>query len=45
MIDDQTGWDLLVESVLWNSSAWIEKNDGTDKNVKDQFLIKGNVTE
>jgi len=44
-IDDKPVWDVLVESVLWNSSAWIEKNDGSDKKVKEDYLLKGNVTE
>jgi len=37
---------------MWNSSARIEKNedygkkdDGTGKNVKDEWITKGNVTE
>jgi hypothetical protein len=30
---------------MWNSSAWIEKNDGKDKMVTDEYLTKGNVTE
>ena len=40
-----SAWQLLVEGVLWNSSARIEKNDGSDKDVTDEFLTKGNVTE
>jgi len=34
-----------MEGVLWNSSARIEKNDGTDPNIKDEYVTKGNVTE
>ena len=36
---------MLVESIMWNSSARIEKNDGSDKEVTDEYLTKGNVTE
>lgn len=32
-------WDSLVEGVLWNSSAWIEKNE------EGVYEAKGNVTE
>jgi len=35
----------LIEGVLWNSSAWIEKNDGKDPNVTEEYVTKGNVTE
>ena len=31
--------------MLWNSSARIEKNDGSDKLITDEFVLKGNVTE
>ena len=41
----QSVWDMLVEGVLWNSSARIEKNDGQDKNITDEWVTKGNVTE
>lgn len=44
-IDSDSVWKLLVEGVMWNSSARIEKNDGKDKDVKDPFVTKGNVTE
>ena len=30
---------------MWNSSAWIEKNDGKDKKQTDEYMTKGNVTE
>ena len=30
---------------MWNSSAWIEKNDGKDKKQTDEYVTKGNVTE
>ena len=39
------GWNTIVESVLWNASAWLEENDGKDPNIKDKFVTKGNVTE
>ena len=44
-INGQSVWEFLMEGVMWNSSARIEKNDGSDKEVKDEFLTKGNVTE
>lgn len=44
-IQKQNGWDIIVESVLWNASAWLEENDGKDPKIKDKFLLKGNVTE
>jgi magnesium-transporting ATPase (P-type) len=40
-----TVWQHLVEGVLWNSSARLEVNDGKDKEVTDQFILRGNVTE
>ena len=43
--DGNTIWDLLLEGVLWNSSAWIEKNDGKDPNITSEYVTKGNVTE
>jgi len=36
----QTIWDTLIEGILWNSSAWIEKSKDTD-----QYYTMGNVTE
>lgn len=45
MIDGQSVWEFLTEGVMWNSSARIEKNDGKDKQITDEFLTKGNVTE
>jgi hypothetical protein len=30
---------------LWNSSARVEKNDGKDPEVKDEWITTGNVTE
>jgi len=30
---------------MWNSSARIEKNDGSNPEVKDEFILEGNVTE
>lgn len=44
-IKGQDGWSTIVESVLWNASAWLEENDGKDPNIKDKFVTKGNVTE
>ena len=44
-VGHKNAWDCLVEGVLWNSSARIEKNDGTDPEIKDEFVTKGNVTE
>jgi len=38
-------WNQLVEGVLWNSSARLERNDGSDPAVTEEFLTKGNVTE
>jgi Ca2+ transporting ATPase len=38
-------WSHLVEGVLWNSSARLEQNDGSDPLVTDQYLTRGNVTE
>jgi len=40
-----SAWDLLLKGVMWNSSARIEKNDGSDKDVTDEFITRGNVTE
>jgi Ca2+ transporting ATPase len=40
-----TTWSHLVEGVLWNSSARLEANDGSDPTVTDQYLTRGNVTE
>lgn len=36
---------MLIEGVLWNSSARIEKNDKKDENNSDEYVTKGNVTE
>lgn len=38
-------WNQLVEGVLWNSSARLEVNDGSDPEIKDQYITRGNVTE
>lgn len=35
----------MLEGILWNSSAWIEANDGKDPNITDEYVTKGNVTE
>jgi len=45
MINEQSVWEFLIEGVMWNSSARIEKNDGKDKQITDEYLTKGNVTE
>lgn len=42
---DQTIWDILFESIMWNSSAWLEKNDFKDPNIQTEWVTKGNVTE
>jgi len=39
-VQGQSVWDTLVDGVLWNSSAWIEKDEETG-----DFVTKGNVTE
>jgi len=44
-VGHKSAWECLVEGVLWNSSARIEKNDGKDCEVTDEFVTKGNVTE
>jgi len=41
----QSIWDIIVEAVMWNSSARVEKNDGKDPDVKDEWITTGNVTE
>lgn len=38
-------WTLLTEGVLFNSSARVQPNDGSDKTITDKFVTKGNVTE
>lgn len=41
-------WKFIYESIMWNSSARIEKNDGKDPNLPvstHPYLTKGNVTE
>lgn len=30
---------------MWNSSAWLEKNDFKDPNIQTEWVTKGNVTE
>jgi len=39
-VHGQSVWDTLVDGVLWNSSAWIEKDEESGK-----MVTKGNVTE
>lgn len=41
----KSAWDTMLEGILWNSSARIEKNDGSDPNVTSEYVTKGNVTE
>jgi magnesium-transporting ATPase (P-type) len=41
----QSVWKYLVEGVLWNSSARLEVNDGSDPNNKEPYITRGNVTE
>jgi len=46
--DGQSHWELLVEAVLWNSSARLERNDGKDEKkpvAKFPWVTAGNVTE
>lgn len=44
-VGHKTAWDCLSEGVLWNSSARIEKNDGKDPQITEEYVTKGNVTE
>lgn len=44
-VNYSTVWDLLAEGVLWNSSARIEKNNGANKLITDEYVLNGNVTE
>jgi magnesium-transporting ATPase (P-type) len=44
-VNGQNVWEFLCEGVMWNSSARVEKNDGSDPQIKDEYLTKGNVTE
>jgi len=45
MASGYSTWSLLVNGVMWNSSARIEKNDGSDNSNTDEYVTKGNVTE
>ena len=38
-------WDFIVQSVMLNSSARIEKNDGSNPTETAKFITTGNVTE
>jgi len=43
-------WNFIYESIMWNSSARLEKNDGSDPKINaktpvGQYFTKGNVTE
>lgn len=40
-----SAWKLLLEGVMWNSSAFLEKNDGSDPANTDPYVLRGNVTE
>lgn len=44
-INGQSAWEFLTEGVMWNSSARIEKNDGSDDKETGEYVTKGNVTE
>jgi P-type E1-E2 ATPase len=37
-VGNQSVWDIIIESVLWNSSARVEKNNGSDPNVTEPWL-------
>jgi len=36
---------MFVKGILWNSTARIEVNDGSDPQVTSPFVLRGNVTE
>jgi len=38
-------WDFIVQSVMLNSSARIEKNDGSNEAETGDYITTGNVTE
>ena len=38
-------FNSLREGILFNSSARIEINDGSDPKVTEEFMTRGNVTE
>jgi len=44
-VEGHSIWNMVLEAVLFNSTARIEKNDGKDQNVKEDYVTKGNVTE
>jgi len=44
-VSGKSAWQIILEAILWNSSARIEKNDGSDPNVTSKYVTKGNVTE
>lgn len=44
-VEGHSIWNMILEAVLFNSTARIEKNDGKDQNVKGDYVTKGNVTE
>ena len=45
----QSLWELLKESVLWNTKAFVEKNKlppaERGEGEKDDFLVRGNITD
>lgn len=38
-------WDFIYTSIMWNSSARLEVNDGSDPLITSEYVTKGNVTE
>ena len=44
-VNGESAWNLLLKGVMWNSSARVERNDGSDKKITDEYITRGNVTE
>lgn len=49
-MEGESIWNFIYESIMWNSSAKLEKNDGSDPNINlktkiGDYFTKGNVTE
>lgn len=44
-VNDKSVWDIIMQGVMWNSSARLEENDGSNKLVTDPWITKGNVSE
>jgi len=49
-MEGESIWNFIYESIMWNSSAKLEKNDGSDPNINQKtkvgdYFTKGNVTE